>query len=133
MSCWGGCAGGGRLELILVLPDGSHLMVPAAWTDLQATPALAEAGTLARLTICSPRDEFWSRCSSVSSWPSAMIGIRGSIVQLRLELAESPAPAVALWELVGEEQRQTAMTLLAALIARTVVGEPDEEGTAVGE
>jgi hypothetical protein len=48
------------------------------------------------------------------------------IVQLRLELAESPAPAVALWELVGEEQRQTAMTLLAALIAQTVV--PEAEG-----
>ena len=32
------------------------------------------------------------------------------VVQLRLELAESPAPAVALWELVGEEQRQTAMS-----------------------
>jgi hypothetical protein len=62
-----------------------------------------------------------------------MIAIRGSIVQLRLELAESPAPAVALWELVGEEQRQTAMTLLAALIARTVAGEGDEEETASGE
>ena len=62
-----------------------------------------------------------------------MIGVRGSIVQLRLELAESPAPAVALWELVGEEQRQTAMTLLAALIARTVAGESDEEETAGGE
>ena len=47
-------------------------------------------------------------------------------MQLRLELAESPAPAVALWELVGEEQRQAAMVLLAALIARTVVGERDE-------
>ena len=54
-------------------------------------------------------------------------------MQLRLELAESPAPAAALWELVGEEQRQTAMTLLAALIARTVAGEPDEEETAGGE
>jgi hypothetical protein len=62
-----------------------------------------------------------------------MIGVRGEIVQLRLELAESLAPAVALWELVGEEQRQTAMTLLAALIARTVAGEGDEEETAVGE
>ena len=41
-------------------------------------------------------------------------------MQLRLELAESPAPAVALWELVGEQQRQTAMSLLAALIAQTV-------------
>jgi hypothetical protein len=47
----------------------------------------------------------------------------GSIVQLRLELAESPAPAVALWELVGEQQRQAAMVLLAALIAQTVVPE----------
>ena len=35
----------GRLELILVLPDGSHLMVPAAWTDLQSTPDQVDAGT----------------------------------------------------------------------------------------
>jgi hypothetical protein len=49
-----------------------------------------------------------------------MIATRGPIVQLRLEWAESPAPAVALWELVGEQQRQTAMALLAALIAQAV-------------
>jgi hypothetical protein len=48
---------------------------------------------------------------------------RRSIVQLRLELAESPAPAVALWELVGEQQRQTAMSLLATLIAQTLAPE----------
>jgi hypothetical protein len=30
---------------------------------------------------------------------------------------------VALWELVGEQQRQSAMTLLAALIAQTIAGE----------
>jgi hypothetical protein len=54
-------------------------------------------------------------------------------VQLRLELAESPAPAVALWELVGEEQRQTAMTLLAALIAQTVAGEQKEQEARFGE
>jgi hypothetical protein len=58
-------------------------------------------------------------------------GARRRSVQLRLELAESPAPAVALWELVGEEQRQTAMALLAALIAQTVAGEQEEAG--VGE
>ena len=44
-------------------------------------------------------------------------------MQLRLELAGSPAPAAALWELVGEQQRHTAMTLLAALIAQTVAPE----------
>jgi hypothetical protein len=79
--------------------------------------------------ICSLRDGSWRRCWSVSSWASAMIrrqAAGGSIVQLRLELAESPAPAVALWELVGEQQREAAMVLLAALIARTVAGETDE-------
>lgn len=44
-------------------------------------------------------------------------------MQLRLELAESPAPAVALWELVGEQQRESAMALLAALIAQTLAPE----------
>jgi hypothetical protein len=52
-----------------------------------------------------------------------MIRRRGAIVQLRLELAESPAPAVALWELVGEPQRQAAMSLLAVLIARALAPE----------
>jgi hypothetical protein len=47
----------------------------------------------------------------------------GAVVQLRLDLAESPAPAVALWELLGEAQRQTAMALLAALIARSVAAD----------
>ena len=46
-------------------------------------------------------------------------------MQLRLDLAESPAPAVALWELLGEKQQRAAMTLLAALIAQTVAGEEE--------
>jgi len=45
------------------------------------------------------------------------------VQQLRLELAGSAAPAVALWELVGEPERQRAMTLLAALIAQTIAPE----------
>src|ERR1035438_9495876 len=39
----------GRLELILVLPDGSHLLVPAAWTDLQAPAGESAAGTFGSL------------------------------------------------------------------------------------
>jgi hypothetical protein len=75
---------------------------------------------------CWPHAESWSLCSSVPSWPSAMIRLEaagGPILQLRLELAESPAPAVALWELVGAQQREAAMTLLAALIAQTLAPE----------
>lgn len=51
-------------------------------------------------------------------------------MQLRLELAESPAPAVVLWELVGEQQRRSAMALLAALIAQTVAPEADSDDRA---
>jgi hypothetical protein len=54
-------------------------------------------------------------------------------MQLRLELTESPAPAVAMWELVGEEQRRGAMTLLAELIARTIAEADIEPETMVGE
>jgi len=56
-------------------------------------------------------------------------------VQLRLELAESAAPAAALWELVGEDQRQSAMALLAALIAQTVALEAvgDDRASVGGE
>ncbi len=54
-------------------------------------------------------------------------GTGGPIVQLRLELAESPAPAVALWELVGEQQRQAAMTLLTALIAQAIAEDSDQD------
>lgn len=57
----------------------------------------------------------------------------GLIVQLRLKLAESPAPVVVLWELVGEQQRQAAMVLLAELIARAIADDHSEEETVSGE
>jgi hypothetical protein len=46
----------------------------------------------------------------------------GPRVQLRLDLAESPAPAAVLWELLGEDERRAALALLAALIANAVAG-----------
>jgi hypothetical protein len=70
-------------------------------------------------------------CSGVPSWPGRMIGrcraARRQRLQLRLDLGESPAPAAALWELVGEEQRRAALAQLAALIARTVAGEEERD------
>jgi DNA-binding FadR family transcriptional regulator len=39
----------GRLELLVALPDGTRLLVPAAWTDLQASTEPPLAGTLASL------------------------------------------------------------------------------------
>ena len=49
-------------------------------------------------------------------------------MQLRLDLAESPASATVLWELVGEEERQAAIALLSALIAGAVMGPVIEVG-----
>ena len=48
-------------------------------------------------------------------------------MQLRLDLAESPAPAAVLWELVGEAERRAAIAQLSALSAEAVVG-PVVEG-----
>jgi len=60
----------------------------------------------------------------VSSWLAAMMQPASSMtMQLRLDVAEFPAPAVVLWELAGAERRRAAVVLVAALIARAVVGE----------
>ena len=50
-------------------------------------------------------------------------------MQLRLDLAESPAPAAVLWELVGEEERRRAIAQLSALIAAAVMGPVFEVGS----
>jgi hypothetical protein len=81
-----------------------------------------------RLMICFGRGECSSRCVSVLSWPSEMIAVRGAIVQLRLDLADCPAPVVALWELLEQERRRAAMALLAELIAQTITGGREEPG-----
>ena len=49
-------------------------------------------------------------------------------MQLRLDLADKPVPVVALWELLEEERRRTAMALLAALIAQTTQAAREELG-----
>ena len=39
----------GALELLVALPDGSRVLVPAAWTDLEAAVESPDAGTLGSL------------------------------------------------------------------------------------
>ncbi len=69
------------------------------------------------------------RTGAVSSSACAMIGVSRAlsrVMQLRLDLTEGPAPAAALWELLGDSQRSEAMAILAALIAKTAL--PEEPG-----
>lgn len=81
-----------------------------------------------RLIICLGCGGYSSRCLSVLSWSSAMIGLRGAMLQLRLDLVDGRAPVVALWELLEEERRRAAMALLAAMIAQTCAAELREGG-----
>ena len=55
-----------------------------------------------------------------------MIVARPMVVQLRLDLAESPAPAAVLWELVGEAERQELYDSQAAHLLVGHVGEAAE-------
>jgi len=64
----------------------------------------------------------WLRLSAVMPVASTRA------MQLRLDLAESPAPAAVLWELVGEAQRRAAIAQLSALIATAVIGPVVEVG-----
>ena len=75
------------------------------------------------MACCAPLGKGTRETGALASGLGAMIAPRSEAMQLRLDLAECLVPAAALWELVGAEQRGAAMTLLAALIARTVAGE----------
>jgi hypothetical protein len=70
----------------------------------------------------------------VPSWRDVMIWLaRSEAMKLRLDLGGSPAPAAALWELVGSEERRSAIALLAALIARAVTDRAHDDPAAVEE
>jgi len=61
----------------------------------------------------------------VLSCPGAMISLaRSEAMQLCLDLGGLSAPAAALWELVGSEERRSAIALLAALMAQMVAEGP---------
>jgi hypothetical protein len=88
---------GGRLELIVVLPDGSHLMVPAAWTDLEGSAGPATAGALGSLedllearrllepllarVVCAERDDRAEETErAAASGTGGEPGARGGVV-----------------------------------------------------
>jgi hypothetical protein len=60
----------GRLELLLVLPDGSKSLVPAAWTDAAAEGGGAdgEAGQAAAAATVGRLDDLLAACALVSAF-----------------------------------------------------------------
>jgi hypothetical protein len=48
----GGMRRHGSLDLVLVLPDGSRSLIPAAWTDLEPAPEQAAGQTQTLAPLC---------------------------------------------------------------------------------
>ena len=85
----------GVLELLLVLPDGSKSLIPAAWTDAASvrwtvTPAVATLGSLAdllhrALPSWSPRAAGRTGCREVT--------VQGGLPMQPVQLSLMPDPA----------------------------------------
>ena len=122
----------GAAELLVVLPDGSKRLIPAAWTDLEQ-PAAAGGDAAWRL---------WDRsrtCCGCLRWfrvfppgpPAARSRLHGSHrarrttvqpTQLSLLPEQIPAPAPDLIAGFPAPQVEAAMALLALLITRARSG-----------
>jgi len=129
----GGMRRHGRLELLLVLPDGSKSLVPVAWTSAaagEAGPALAGAATVGAtsdlLAVCALVAAFSAR-NRDDREQAARTHLPGRMivqpVQLSLLPEEVPAPPVTLIAQLPQTHLATALVLLAGLIARAAARE----------
>jgi hypothetical protein len=124
----------GRLQLTLVLADGSKSLIPGEWTDLESPaepPSPVALGSVA--TCCTPA-RCWRRCCVASTAPMVFQAVmmrasraRRWRVQLRLDLVETPAPPPAVWDALTGEQQAAVVALLARLIAKMLTFPPQHQ------
>ena len=124
----------GKLDLILVLPDGSRTLIPAAWTDLDPSTrrdavTSATLGSVADLlhagrvlagivqadSAARPDDGCISNLDGAHAQPAVGAGPRGDA-----------STRTVLWELLPAEHQLVAIAALARLIAQAVVSEEDD-------
>ena len=96
----------GRLELLVVLPDGSKSLLPAAWTDQDSSPAAASATA--------------SDAASDAAGKGAGAATLGSLA----DLAHAATLVAALLAGVGVQREQAAHVLIAAQIAQRAGADP---------
>src|SRR5262249_23066169 len=121
----------GRLELLLVLPDGSKRLIPAEWTSQHADGDSAgrdgrgSAGTVGRWPTCWPRLSWFRRFPPVARRSGSRLHEshrpRRTIVQpgqLSLRPDEVRAPPRDLLAGLPGSQIRAAITALAGLIAK---------------
>jgi len=122
----------GRLELLLVLPDGSKSLVPAAWTSLGDEPG-AEAGddAAARATLGRLGD-LLAACVLVSALSARCRDGREQAARQSPTKEDCRAACAAQ---LPDAHVAAAVMLLAGLIARAAAPDPTaaEVGVIAGE
>ena len=134
----GGMRLDGRLELLLVLPDGSKRLIPAEWTSQHGGGGAGQdgggsTGTLGRWLTCWPRLCWFRRFPPGTGRGGSRLHEshrpRRTIVQptqLSLLPDQVPAPPPDLLAQLPGPQVTAAITALAGLIAKA--GQPGVSG-----
>jgi hypothetical protein len=110
----------GEFKLVLVLPDGMRLRVPAAWTDRYRTPAPCPALLASVAQLLHARavvNALFRRAQAASAAaPTSPKEPRPMPAQLTFLQPPPPAGAVPLWETLPREQQRVIRALLARLM-----------------
>ena len=117
----------GRVELLVVLPDGTSRLIPQAWTDNgDGDGAARRARRSGRSAICWPHACWLPRLVSALQAPWSRLHeshrARRTTVQpaqLSLLPEQVPAPAPMVFVQLPSQEVTTAIRLLARLIARS--------------
>jgi len=121
----------GRLQLVLILPDGSKSLIPAEWTDYQTLqgppPNPALVGSL---------DDFCDFAASSMLSSAApprcryhQVETRRAMPQLPLNFTDIPIPETCLWEGFDDEQKRIVIETLARLMTKATRADNPQEST----
>ena len=125
----------GVLLALVILPNGSRSLIPAAWTDwrnadaspgeddMDCTSSLGKLGDLLQLgkIIDALLSRHAESAPHVESSHAAEPGVS------RPSATATDAPAPATWEQLDEAARLAALGVLARLIARMLAAAPAKE------
>jgi len=119
----------GHLYFVLILPDGSKSLIPAAWTDFDSTappwasPSRGFSGDL--LHLRSLVDALLGR--TVVSAPSVADQESHATTALKF-LDDLPLPETCLWEQIDDERKRLVVETLARLMTKaTRANAPQEQ------
>jgi hypothetical protein len=129
----------GRLELLLVLPDGSKSLVPAAWTDYAADTPHGAGTVAAQCEVLAAPEDLMAARVVVSALLAPTISVPEQAARQfpskedhraarPTQSAPQPLPAPSI-QLIGQlppQQVQEALAQLARLIAKMTTAHREE-------